>query len=467
MKMMRINNDERSKNSVSEQNLGDASPVLGCGRPDCRCAGKCKVCRCGMNAEIPGDRKSEKGPISSGFTLVELLVVIAIIGILIGLLLPAVQSAREAARRMKCTNHLKQLALATHTYCDVHGTLPGFDVGPDDRLNLAKTAANLAKRATNVYSPFVGMLPYMEQAALAERFADFDRRFPNMTTSVSTGVNTANPQGRTISVASTGKYASYSLTDDPQPPWRSVQLNELLCPSNGHADLFSTDALGLTGRTDYHASSGDLPFNLKYLDPDDYKVKDKGRGPFGQTSFRGMERLTDGTSNTVIFSERVSGVTGGISRRIVDTYVSMGWTTNDGMLPDPTENSTRPLDPVRCMEYMGTGGEYLSVMPTGTGVASSNNNGRNWCSGSPDKTSFSTIMPPNAPSCSSFYHWVAGPTSHHPGGANVALCDGSVRFVSETVETGDLSAPPVETGQSPYGVWGAMGSADGGESKML
>lgn len=465
--MVRNNESGRTgKAEISESQVGDPAAVSGCGRPDCRCGGKCKVCRCRLNGEAKGDGSSVS-PARDGFTLVELLVVIAIIGILIGLLLPAVQSAREAARRMKCTNHLKQLALAAHTYADANGTFPGWDVGPDDRLNLVNTATNLAKRATNVYSPFVGMLPYMEQVAVAEQFADFDRRFPNMTTSVPTGVNTANPQGRTMLVATTGKYAMYSLSEDPQPPWRNLQLNEMLCPSNAHADLFTADGSGLTGRTDYHASSGDLPFNLKYLDPDDYKVKDKGRGPFGQTCFRGLERLTDGTSNTVIFSERISGFMNGESRRINETYVNMGWVTGDGMLPDPTENSARPLDPVRCMEYMGAGGEYLSVMPGGAGVTTQNNLGRNWCSGSADKTSFSTIMPPNAPACTSSYHWVAGPASHHPGGANVALCDGSVRFVSDTVDCGDLSAPPVETGQSPYGIWGAMGSAYGGESKQL
>ena len=84
----------------------------------------------------------------AGFTLVELLVVIAIIGILIGLLLPAVQAAREAARRMQCTNNLKQIGLAIQNYHDTNNALPGFGMGGWDCFD---------------YTPFVSLLPFYEQ----------------------------------------------------------------------------------------------------------------------------------------------------------------------------------------------------------------------------------------------------------------------------------------------------------------
>ena len=99
------------------------------------------------------------------FTLVELLVVIAIIGILVGLLLPAVQAAREAARRMQCTNNLKQLGLAVLNYESAYQRLPNKSggtaslVGSPERLN-----GNY-----NRLSPFVQLLPFIEQTALAAR----------------------------------------------------------------------------------------------------------------------------------------------------------------------------------------------------------------------------------------------------------------------------------------------------------
>src|SRR5690606_3978149 len=94
--------------------------------------------------------RAERG----GFTLIELLVVIAIIGVLIALLLPAVQSAREAARRAQCTNNLKQLGLAMHSYHDVNNTLP-------------------ANRVAGAAAPYVAVLPFLEQASLYQSY-NFD-----------------------------------------------------------------------------------------------------------------------------------------------------------------------------------------------------------------------------------------------------------------------------------------------------
>jgi prepilin-type processing-associated H-X9-DG protein len=76
-------------------------------------------------------------------------------------------------------------------------------------------------------------------------------------------------------------------------------------------------------------------------------------------------------------------------------------------------------------------------------------------------------MPPNAPSCASFYHYMSGPTSNHLGGANVGFTDGSVRFISEIIDYGDPDKAAVVSGESPYGVWGALGTASGGETKNV
>src|SRR5437763_413206 len=102
---------------------------------------------------------------AAGFTLVELLVVIAIIGVLVALLLPAIQAARESARRMSCQNNLKQLGLALHSFHDSYG---GF---PPGRVNATATASS--------WPPFI--LPYIEQKNLFERYR-FDLRWDDANT---------------------------------------------------------------------------------------------------------------------------------------------------------------------------------------------------------------------------------------------------------------------------------------------
>ncbi|MGL4943363.1 MAG: DUF1559 domain-containing protein [Thermoguttaceae bacterium] len=357
-----------------------------------------------------------------GFTLVELLVVIAVIGVLVALLLPAVQAAREAARRMSCSNNLRQVGIATHNYHDTHNVLPSYDFGPTSRRGpWAAFGYDMA-----AYSTFVALLPFIEQNARADQFMEQDANptHPCHFMMVSDGSGGINPILN-----------------------QSIPL--LGCPSDSGIGLKSRDInwadMGLSGdgthaaATSYQVSSGDTPFVFGVA---------SGRGPISSRVWNGLASVTDGTSHTVMMSEHRISLDS--SRHVLDANITgIAFAASNWF--------------VMCMATDGTGRMYDSAAVLDRQI------GRNWASASAMATSFSTIMPPNSPACtdSSNYGYYAGPTSYHPGGVYVLRCDSSVQFVSETIDAGKLHLSPVTSGESHYGVWGAMGSASGGESRSL
>lgn len=335
-----------------------------------------------------------------GFTLVELLVVIAIIGILIALLLPAVQAAREAARRSQCTNNLKQLGLALQNY---HDTYLAFPFGNQ-----------------NNYAWTVRVLPFVEQKPLWDQ------------------IN-----------AGSGNYPAFSFS-----PWdgmftqKSAKIPAFACPSDGNGANQST-----WGTTNYSGCYGDSINNNQ--------SSGTRRGLFCTGQVRTFASLTDGSSNTAAFSERVVGNTG-------QRFIKGNIANNPGM----TLSGSYAI-PSACAATKGTDGRSYA---TSTGVLGGGNeycSGRRWADGRPFYTGFTTVLPPNAPSCTggasdSDNTWgVFSATSNHPGGVNLALADGSVRFISETIESGNSSSAEVGSGLSPYGVWGALGSINGGEPSQV
>ena len=360
-----------------------------------------------------------------GFTLVELLVVIAIIGILIALLLPAVQAAREAARRMQCSNQLKQFSLALHTYHDAYKSFPGGNAcivysGP----STAEGTDPVTRRWTG-YSPLFTLLPFYEQGALYER----------ATNSYRAGID---PTGGEI--------------------WGET-VAALICPSDSNGRRSN-------GRNSYVGSLGD--WNDK--NNDDGVLNNRGpfaRGVLNTTpariTFKSMGSLSDGTSNTIVFSERCTSAR---RSRIKGAYVLnlAGWNNNNsaGHTLVPKLCADVPRDPKNHSEY----DESISVQR-------GEHFGTRWADGR-GPGSFSTILPPNSPSCAGAgldydCRMMVSASSDHTGGVNVGVGDGSVQFVSDTVNAGTLTdtLTPVSSGASPFGAWGAMGSINGSESKTI
>lgn len=373
---------------------------------------------------------------TQAFTLVELLVVIAIIGILIALLLPAVQAAREAARRMQCTNNLKQIGLALHTYHDATRGFPaGMGFGPAADVDPLKTMVEPVIDGVSVglFGPHVALLPYIEQTAIYDRF--------------------------TASIAMRPLASGFDVSND----WRNATINGYNCPSaSSRKDGYSNaTGIGEVQSTGYMYSLGDFPGGTHI------EVKNN-RGAFGlMKQFRSMGSFSDGTSNTIAFSEAVVGTRNG---RAVKGNVGVG-SGSDYVSPLPSN----------CLSLADKKQFTSTVLVAARGEA--------WFLGVPTFTAFLTVMPPNSPSCVSseltdafeYNSGILNASSNHTGGVNALRGDGSVSFVSDTVSTTDSSLSATDlnnkiskfmekngaSGKSPFGVWGALGSVNGGESADL
>ncbi|GIW99593.1 MAG: prepilin-type N-terminal cleavage/methylation domain-containing protein [Pirellulaceae bacterium] len=354
----------------------------------------------------------------TAFTLVELLVVIAIIGILVGLLLPAVQAAREAARRIQCTNNMKQLGLALHNYHSAFQVFCAFNAG-----TTGCAWPNHYQCNYGYMSGWVALLPYVEETA----------RY-NMASAPLTIGSQYYP--------AFGPYAY----EDYGRGWTPIQgqVGLLLCPSDGAAHQLP--AATRQGFTNYHLSFGDKIYqNYLATNP---------RSPFGRLVWKGFRDITDGSSHTLAASESLVGAVADRQRFVRGGVAAM--------------QSGLSQSPIVC--YTRVDANDRNIL-TGTVWST---RGRYWAEGHGHVQGITTVLPPNAPSCAcgeaTYCYWgVFPPNSNHSTGVNAVMCDGSVRFISDMIDTGDLSAPEPQgingfsQQKSPYGVWGALGSMSGGE----
>jgi prepilin-type N-terminal cleavage/methylation domain-containing protein len=361
-------------------------------------------------------RNPERRRTWRGFTLIELLVVIAIIAVLVALLLPAVQQAREAARRSQCKNNLKQLGLALHNYHDVYNQFPSLGGGTGWTGGRTGNWGRLGG--------LVWMLPFLDQAPLYSQIS---------------GQRTEIPIGETAPV--TFPAMGPEPWDWGYSPWQA-SLPILRCPSDRYAGFVPQS------KTNYVFCVGDGIANNNG-NPQEWWTNDP-RGMFYLHSKLGVQDCTDGSSNTIAMSERalwqgmrdIGGLVGGVS----------------GIAGNPSI----------CKNLMA-GHMYLPTVPmpdpnNANGPGIKDMAGTRWCDINPTMTGMNTVLPPNSASCTEGTwdgEWgIFSASSRHTGGCHVVLCDGAVRFVSESINAGNPNAPdPGGSGlPSPYGVWGALGT---------
>jgi len=365
------------------------------------------------------------------FTLVELLVVIAIIGVLVALLLPAVQAAREAARRSSCSNNLRQMGIAAHNHHDTYGILPPscenlqFQQLTDDPA-VAGTTGRFGWDRMGFTTP---LLPFMEQKPLYDRIIQYT-------------LQNRQPWHDNNDSFGTSPYI--------------VRVKTLLCPSDPDANNLPVQWLAPTS---YHCNRGDLFMPHWYWE---------FRGPFGsqvrgQTNF---SSITDGTANTIMFAEVCVGKT---PAQLAP--VKGGMAINVTSIAESTA-------PAGCHARRGPNGILTGTAEFCFDGSGQWGLGRRFGDASNVYTAFFTVLPPNAPSCAQgrAEHWgIPTASSYHPGGVNVTMCDASVRFVAETINAGNQSTSvaaqpgvpgwtPHYVGPSIWGVWGAMGTQRGREA---
>jgi prepilin-type N-terminal cleavage/methylation domain-containing protein/prepilin-type processing-associated H-X9-DG protein len=366
-----------------------------------------------------------------GFTLIELLVVIAIIAVLISLLLPAVQSAREAARRAQCINNLKQLGLAMANYESANGSFPMAFFwqwcGGDTNCGGGPPGFG------NAYGPMVALLPYYEQGPLWNAYNTSICAFTSQNATIDgTGVATLwCPSDGSIA----GERFTYATGIYDTTPHN-------MCYSNyrGNWGYWTGGPDGVIP-VPPAAGANSPSERLQSLQQMNGPIVSNGYGSVRESvnpAVRGVDRspvkisgVTDGTSNTAAFSE----IAHGLLSKSDGSFNCWNWWTS-GNLGDTMYSHFYPIN-VQKKAANFTGNDQADA-------------------------------------------FVNSASSFHPGGINVAFCDGSVRFIKESIDCwnfnpatglpqgvtmagGGPNTPFALAVGSKVGVWQALASINGGE----
>jgi prepilin-type processing-associated H-X9-DG protein len=341
--------------------------------------------------------------------LIELLVVIAIIAVLIALLLPAVQAAREAARRMQCVNNLKQIGLALHNY---HQTNESFPMGSASGMLGGPAVGNYqAKECWAAHGP---ILPFIGEVPL---------------------------------------YNACNFNWSPDEPCNqtvdSTQVKGYLCPSDPNATVMTNGDNGVltTGNNCYFASIGpttDIRGSLARTAPSFATIPTAGLFAFQQS--KSIARVTDGTSNTIAFAESTVGIPGQRAKQKLIGLANIA-------IPATAIQQNAFDNPISVRSGIQT---CSAAWQAGSTSSVDIQRGDSWQQGGICMTMFNTICTPNDQAdewayCSNSSGAVSNYSnadSYHPGGVNVLMADGSVKFIKNSIN---------------QTAWWSLGSIAGGE----
>jgi prepilin-type N-terminal cleavage/methylation domain-containing protein/prepilin-type processing-associated H-X9-DG protein len=374
----------------------------------------------------------------TGFTLIELLVVIAIIAVLIALLLPAVQAAREAARRSQCTNNLKQIGLALHNYHQGVGTFP---IGNGQGARNAAYSGGYSNWTD--WGAMALLLPYMEQGPTYN--------------AINFSFCSGGGYGAFANVtASTRLIAAYMCPSDNNVGYGGAPVSNIATVTAWGQTCYPPNINSYRGSIGTTTSTWGWTTGYMQCQPDPMNLNGGGNpcnsfttGLFAYYISNGIQNVTDGTSNTIAYSESLVGDNNTVSVAHRNNSVGPVGGLGAAQVPDASAINYQTV----LVPALNTCSQVYKA-----GSAVNAGNGNRWGWGAVGISLFNTVVPPNSKqfpwnTCSASGGGADNSTfsnvqSNHPGGVNVMFADGSVRFVKDSV--------------SPQ-TWMALGTKSNGE----
>ncbi|MEM6484573.1 MAG: DUF1559 domain-containing protein [Pseudomonadota bacterium] len=374
-------------------------------------------------------------PYRNGVSLIELLVVVAILGLLLQLLLPAVRNSREAARKITCSNNLRQIGIALNGHLATYGHTPHHQVNTEP-----------GPGGKGMFNSLVFLLPGIEQQELYDRI-DFSYHAPYWTSKENN-----HSDGRHAEIAGT-QVESFLCPLDP-PGNKAWVDHDITAANNSYVGNvgWPYHSSGIHGETGASEDQFALPngfLSVQTLRPADKMPEQNFSGEWRDIDVTPAS-MTDGLSKTVAYSERL------INKNYLPTITAETYPPPDLRLLRLKFTSKKVLSQEEHFQIC----DQLEVVDvpkaiTGWSIMA----GSTWFSGSGEAfNTYQHLMPPNTRSCTPYYGswWVgniaSSPSSYHPGGVNTVMADGSVHFIADEIDRV---------------VWWALGSRNAGDIAQL